>query len=183
MNNKQTMDAPAVDLLYTRSGYKPKLVLVVPIKRDSNADIDVRQRCTISDEEYNTKFVSPLGGQIEPSLPEVFIPVEQRFESALINFDQLRRKYPIYGELIHCKLRLSVFECPNGWYDLLLPIANDYALRKTDSETIIEYAIDSWHKWWEQHVRDGGIPSSSHEGLLPAIESTLHIIDACISNH
>ena len=164
-----------IDILHTRGGWKPNLVLVVPVSRNSEGDIDVRCRCTIQDEEYTAKIVPPLGGHVDPSLPEVFIPVERRFESALINFDQLRRRFPVYAELIHCKLRLSAIECPNGWYDLLLPIAHDYALRKTDSQTTLERSIDGWHKWWYQTN-----PSSNCEGLLPAIESTIDVIDKCI---
>jgi hypothetical protein len=167
-----------IDILHTRTGYKPKLVLVVPIAQTYQSDIAVRQRSTISDEEYNSKVVSPLGGPIEPSVAEIFIPVEHRFESALIDFDQLRRKYPVYAELIHHKLRLSTVECRNGWYDLLLPIAHDYALQKAQSQTSIDSAIDAWHAWWHQYSGDGTSSPNTCAGLLPAIESSLHIVDA-----
>jgi len=176
MNTEREKMNTAIDILQTRTGFKPTLVLVVPISRSDGGDIHVRRRCTIPDEEYNAKFLSPMGGRIQPSLPEVFIPVEQRFESALLDFDQLRRKYPIYAELIHHKLRFSVFECPNGWYDLLLPIAHDYALRNTDSQNNLECAMDAWHAWWRQYSGGGGTPA----GLVPAIESTLRTLDLYI---
>ena len=171
-----------VDILRTRTGYKPNLVLVVPIPRNNlDNDIDVRHRSTISDEEYSKKSMSPLGAPINPSLTEVFIPVERRFESALINFEELRRTYPIYAELIHHKLRLSAVDCPNGWYDLLLPIVHDYTLRKTKVQKVLDSAVDSWHEWWEKISQSRGAVPDHCQGLLPLIESTIRIVDASVS--
>ena len=170
-----------VDILRTRNGYRPNLVLVVPIPRNNHDNsIGVRHRSTISDEEYNKKSMSPLGSPIDPSLTEVFIPVERRFESALINFEELRRTYPIYAELIHHKLRLSAVDCPNGWYDLLLPIVHDYAFRKTESQKVLECAVDAWHEWWGKYSRRRGGVSDHYQGLLPLIESTIRVVDRIV---
>ena len=172
----------SVDILRTRTGYKPDLVLVVPIPRNNHHnDIDVRRRSTISDEEYRKKLLSPLGSPIDPTLSEVFIPVERRFESALRNFDQLRRRYPIYAEVVHHKLRLSAIDCPNGWYDLLLPIAHDYTLQNSCSENVLEYAMNAWHAWWAEFSSKSGSLSNDCQGLLPAIDSTLNLLATSIS--
>ena len=163
---------PYVDILCTRGGYKPTLVLVVPVASWAEKDAAVRCRCTIPDDEYQKKMVSPLGGVVDPSLGEVFIPVEQRFESALLDFDELKRKYPLYADLIHHELRLSPISCPNGWYDLLLPIAHDYAVRKTKTQRAAEQLVDIWHEWWRDHKRE--IPCA---GLLPVIDSMMKALD------
>ena len=172
----------SVDILRTRTGYKPDLVLVVPIPRNNHDnDIDVGCRSTISDEEYRKKSLSPLGSPIDPTLSEVFIPVERRFESALKDFDQLRRTYPVYADVVHHKLRLSAIECPNGWYDLLLPIAHDYALQNGCSEDVRENAMNAWHTWWAEFRKKGDPHSNDCQGLLPAIDSTINVLATSIS--
>lgn len=190
--------ASTLDVLETRSGTHPRYVLTIPT--NNHQQCSIKRRSQIPDEEWNRKkinsalgdavIVAPPAGQQEE---ELYVPVERRFDSVALAWHLIYFSYPVYAEWIHHKLRRPLIECPDGWYSLLRPIADNhskmkarYILSSTSPgvlcwDDVVSAAVASWETWFntEGKLWEKGQPDM---GFFAAFRKTITVVEVSVVN-